>query len=197
MTPTKPKPQQPPPQPPKETPAKQPKAKTAIKAARQAPWQRTLEQVKSKLFASRSGVSATKQKVTVIAVPVLFIILIFVFVRAFSSPSRKITGAGTSKLVKAAAAADTKVEWKIPEPYPTTLRDPMQFGPATTEAGQTDTSGLIVKGIVYSKNNPCAVVCDQIVHEGDKILGVVIVKINENSVEFEVNGKKWTQRVQR
>jgi type II secretory pathway component PulC len=156
-----------------------------------------LEQIKSKLLATKPGVSATKQKVAVIAVPVLFIVLIFVFVRAFSSPSRKITGAGTPRLVKAVATADTKVEWKVPEPYPTTLRDPMQFGPATTQTGQAGGTGLVVKGIVYSKNNPCAIIGDQMVHEGDEVLGVVIVKINEDSVEFGVNGKRWTQRVQR
>jgi len=27
-------------------------------------------------------------------------------------------------------------------------------------------------------------------------LGATIVKINKNSVEFEMNGKKWTQKVQ-
>jgi outer membrane biosynthesis protein TonB len=207
MTPTKPKPepsasprgeQLPLQSPPKAAPAKQPKADTAIKAAgRQIPWQRTLEQIKSKLFATKPGVSTTKQKMMVILAPVLFIVLIFVFIQAFSTPSRKITGPGTSGPVKAAAASDSKVDWQVPNPYPTTLRDPMQFGPVTTQTGQADTAGLIVKGIVYSKNNPCAVIGDQIVHQGDKVLGVVIIKINENNVEFEVNSKKWTQKVQR
>jgi len=200
MTPTKPKPEQLPLQsPPKAAPAKQPKAGTAIKAAgRQIPWQRTLEQIKSKLFAPKPGVNATRQRVMVILAPVLFIALIFVFIQVFSTPSQKITGPGTSGPVKAAAAGpDSKVDWQVPNPYPTTLRDPMQFGPVITQTGQADTSGLIVKGIVYSKNNPCAVIGDQIVHQGDKILDVVIIKINENSVEFEVNGKKWTQKVQR
>ena len=198
MTPTKPKPKQPPAQsPPKAAPAKQPKADTTIKAAGRIPWQRTLEQIKSKLFAPKPGVNATRQRVMVILAPVLFIALIFVFIRIFSAPSQKITGLGTSKPVKAAAASDSKVEWKVPEPYPTTLRDPMQFGPVTNLNGQAENAGLIVKGIVHSKGNPCAVIGDQIVHQGDKILDVVIIKINENSIEFEVNGKKWTQKVQR
>jgi hypothetical protein len=54
-----------------------------------------------------------------------------------------------------------------------------------------------VKGIVHSPDNSCAVIGDQIVHEGDKILDAVVIKINKNSVEFEANGKKWTQKVQR
>ncbi|MCJ7779078.1 MAG: hypothetical protein MUP16_12290 [Sedimentisphaerales bacterium] len=190
MTPTKPKPQQPPP---KAAPAKQPKA--AIKTARQTPWQRTLEQIKNKLFAPKPGVNTTRQKVTVIAVPVLFIVLIFVFVRVFSTPSRKITGPGTSGPVKAAAAvSDSKVDWQAPELYPTALRDPMQFSSVSAEGGP---GGLIVKGIVYSEDNPATVIGSQIVHQGDKVLDITIVKINENSVEFEANGKKWTQQVQR
>jgi hypothetical protein len=196
MTPTKPKPEQLPLQsPPKAAPAKQPKADTAIKAAGQIPWRRILEQIKNKLFATKPGVITTKQKMMVILAPVLFVVLIFVFIRVFSTPSRKITGSGTSgPLMAAAAGPDSKVDWQAPNPYPTTLRDPMQFSSATS---QTATGGLIVKGIIYSEDNPSAVIGDQIVHQGDKILDVVITKINENSVEFEANSKKWTQNVQR
>jgi hypothetical protein len=196
MTPTKPKPEQLPLQsPPKTVPAKQPKADTAIKVAgRQIPWRRTLEQIKNKLFATKPGVITTKQKMMVILAPVLFVVLIFVFIRAFSTPSRKITGPGTSGPVKDAAGSDSKVDWQVPNPYPTTLRDPMQFSSATS---QTGTGELIVKGIIYSKDKPSAVIGDQIVHQGDKILDVVITKINENSVEFEANSKKWIQNVQR
>jgi hypothetical protein len=195
MTPTKPKPEQMPLQsPPEAAPAKQPKAYTAIKAAGQTPWRRTLEQIKNKLLATKLAVTTTKQKITVILAPVLFVVLIFVFIRAFSSPSQKITGPGTSGQVKAAAGPDSKVGWQLPSPYPATLRDPMQFSSATS---QTGTGELIVKGIVYSEDNPSAVIGDQIVHQGDKILDVIILKINENSVEFETNGKKWMQNVQR
>jgi hypothetical protein len=197
MTPTKPRPEQLPLQsPPKTAPTKQPRADTAIKAAwRQIPWRRTLEQIKNKLFATKLGVITTKQKIIVILAPVLFVVLVFMFIRAFSTPSQKITGTGTSGPVKAVAASPGgKVNWQVPSPYPTTLRDPMQFGSAT---GQTGAGGLIVKGIIYSEDNPSAVVGDQIVHQGDKILDVVITKINENSVEFEANSKKWLQNVQR
>jgi hypothetical protein len=197
MTPTKPKPEQLPLQPPpKAAPAKQPKADTAIKAAGQIPWRRTLEQIKNKLFAAKPAVITTKQKIVVILAPVLFVVLIFVFIRTFSSPSRKITGPGTSRPVKAVAAGpNSKVDWQIPSPYPTALRDPMQFSSSTSQTGTT--GGLIVKGIVYSEDNPSAVIGGQIVHQGDKILDVTITKINENSVEFEENGKKWMQNVQR
>jgi hypothetical protein len=203
MTPMKPKAEpsasprgeQPPLQsPPKPTPAKQPKADTAIKAAGQIPWRRTLKQIENKLLATKPGVSATKQKIMVVLAPILFVVLIFVFIRVFSNPSQKITGPGTSGLVEATVAGHSKVEWQLPSPYPTTLRDPMQF---SSGKSQTGTGGLIVKGIIYSEDNPSAVIGGQIVHQGDKILDVTITKINENSVEFEANGKKWMQNVQR
>jgi hypothetical protein len=199
MTPTKPKPEQPTSQSPlKASAAKQPKADTAIKAvvksAEQIPWRRTLKQIKSKLFATKTGAVTTKQKIMVILASLLFIVLIFLFIRAFSTPSQKITGSEISTPVEVVAAGHSKVEWELPSPYPATLRDPMRFGSTTS---QTETGGLIVKGIVYSKDNPSAVIGDQIVHQGDKVLDVTITKINENSVEFETNGKKWMQNVQR
>jgi type II secretory pathway component PulC len=74
----------------------------------------------------------------------------------------------------------------------------MQFGSVTTVSTGTgtETPQLIVKAIVYSEDNPSAVIGKQIVHEGDEISGATIVKINEDSVEFEMNGERWKQKVQ-
>jgi hypothetical protein len=197
MTAAKPKTQPPSPQSqPKETLAKQLKADAAAKTAGQAQWQQKLEQIKGKLFATKPGVNPIKQKAMVIAMPILFIILIFVFIRVFSAPSQKITGPAKAGQAKTATTgSDSKAKWQAPSLYPATLRDPMQFGPAT--GGQGGGSELIVKGIVYSESNPTAVIGDQVVHQGDKILDVVVTKINEDSVEFEANSKKWIQNVQR
>jgi hypothetical protein len=53
----------------------------------------------------------------------------------------------------------------------------------------------VVTGIIYSTDNPCAVVDNRIVSVGDVADGATIVKINPSSVEFEMDGKKWTQIV--
>jgi len=45
---------------------------------------------------------------------------------------------------------------------------------------------LTVKGILHDQNKPSAIVNKQIVHEGDKISGATIIKINRDNVEFEV-----------
>jgi hypothetical protein len=36
----------------------------------------------------------------------------------------------------------------------------------------------------------------EIVHVGSKVAGATVTKINKDDVEFEINGKKWTQKVQ-
>ena len=195
LTPTTPKAQeqQPVRLPPKAAPAKQRAANAAIKSSKQIPWQQKWEQISGKLFAPKQGVSDTRQKTMVILVPVLFIVLIFVFSRVLSTTSHKIAQAqnfGPTGNV----GGSNKIDWQIPDPYPTALRDPMRFGSVAT--AQTGTSGLIVKGIVYSEDNSSAVVGEQIVHEGDEVAGVTIIKINEKSIDLEMNGKKWTQKVQ-
>ncbi len=192
MTPTKPKTDQPSPQ--KQSMPKQPKDDAATKTIEKVLKNKTVQNIKSKLLEPKNGVSAGRQKATVIVLPILFIVLIVLFIRAFSGPSGKAVGPKPSGPTKTAAAAADKEEttWKAPQPYPTTLRDPMQFGSAMSEAG-----GLVIKGIVYSEDSPTAIIGNNIVHEGDKILDATVVKINEDSVEFEANNKKWMQQVQR
>ena len=67
-----------------------------------------------------------------------------------------------------------------------------------TEADAAAASGqMIVKGIVYSRDNPSAIVDGEIVREGQTVNGVKIVAISKDSVEFEKDGRRWTQHVQR
>lgn len=54
----------------------------------------------------------------------------------------------------------------------------------------------VVTGILYSAERAAAVVDRKIVHQGDTINGVKVVKIFRDKVEFERKGKKWTQTVQ-
>lgn len=192
LTGTVPKPQQPVP---KAAPARQTKAAAVVITPGPAPWQKMLDKVKSKLFSPKAGVSTTRQKTMAILIPALFIVLIFVLIQVFSTPSQKATGSVSFGPTGAVAGSDKKIEWQIPALWPTVLRDPMRFGSAAT--GEAGASGLIVKGILYSEDNPSAAIGTQIVREGDKVLGATVVKINEDSVEFERDGKSWTQKVQR
>jgi hypothetical protein len=194
MTPTKPKPVspvEPPPQPDAPKVTKPEKVKKPVaKVSGPRPW----EKIISKLLTSKAGVSAPRQKAMVILVPVLFIIMIFVFTRVFSTPSH-VTAQPAGSGPTGAVASAKDIDWQIPEPYPTTLRDPMQIGSTGTTAVQT--SELVVKGIVYSEDDPSAVIGNQIVREGEEIMGAIVVKINSDSVVFRMNDKEWTQKVER
>jgi hypothetical protein len=194
-TPENQQPVQAPPKPaaPKQYKLKQPKAEDFSKTQRQIPWQQTWQKITDKLFTPKPGVNSSRQKKMAILVPVLFIVLIFMFVKVLRTPATKGTEPQGSEQENASAASN-KINWQIPEPYPTTLRDPMQFGSTTTN--RPETGKITVKGIVYSKDNPSAVIADRIVHEGDKVLDATVIKINKDSVEFEMNNERWTQKVQ-
>ena len=193
--PTEPSPKTAPPEPPKVGRAIKPEDGRAIKMLGQIPWRETWRKIESKLFAPKPGVDVKRRTMMAVLVPVLFIILIFVFIRAFSTPSRAKAMSVELGPSSAASGSNNKIDWQIPALYPATLRDPTQFGSVTTTQGET--GRLNVKGIVYSEDNPAILIGTQIVHEGDKVLGATVVKINKDSVEFEMDGKKWTQKVQR
>ncbi len=166
----------------------------AIKTARQAWLKESLQRIKDKLFASKPGVSSTRQKMMVVLMPVMLIGMVLAFYKVLGFGPKGTTQAPAFKPSNAVAAAASTIDWQIPPPYPTTLRDPMRFGSVTTIT-QSEIGKIIVKGIVYSEDNPSAIIGTEIVHEGDKVSGATVVKINKDSVEFEMNGKKWTQKV--
>jgi hypothetical protein len=53
----------------------------------------------------------------------------------------------------------------------------------------------VVKGIVYSPPNSCAVVDEAVIHVGDTIHEAVVVAIQSNKVEFSKDGATWQQAV--
>jgi len=54
----------------------------------------------------------------------------------------------------------------------------------------------VITGIVYAEENPSAIIDGKIVHEGDRIHNVKVVKIHRDKIEFEKKNKKWKQTVQ-
>ncbi len=52
-----------------------------------------------------------------------------------------------------------------------------------------------ITGIIHSQDKPSAILGGRIVHEGDTQYGIRIIKIYKDKVEFEENGKRWTQRL--
>jgi len=55
----------------------------------------------------------------------------------------------------------------------------------------------LIRGYVGTEDNPVipwAVIRGQVVHQGDTVGGVKIFKIHKDEVEFEKDGKRWTQK---
>ncbi|MHC4584620.1 MAG: hypothetical protein ACYS3N_08805 [Planctomycetota bacterium] len=170
-----------------------------VKVSGESSW----KQITGKLFAGNSDAGTTKQKAMVVIVPALFVVLLIVVFKGGvfgTSVHNAEAGEENNNSGVVSAGLNNQIDWEIPEPYPTTLRDPMQLGPVVTRANQNESGELvklIVKSILYSEDNSSAIIGNRIVYEGDQIQDASITKINKNSVEFEVNGKKWSQGVQR
>jgi len=150
-----------------------------------------------RMFKSKSTAGLSREKMTVILIPILFIVLIFVLIRTFNMPWTSTAESANVKVVKNTNTIVKEIDWQIPEPYPTTLRDPMKVILPIGGGGGQIGSKLAVKGIVYSEDKPSAIINGKIVHQGEEVSGVKVVKINQDSVELEINGKSWTEKVQR
>jgi hypothetical protein len=59
---------------------------------------------------------------------------------------------------------------------------------------QTSSRGM-VKGIVFYENKGAALIAGEVVRENDDVMGVKIVKILPDYVEFEKQGNEWKQQV--
>jgi hypothetical protein len=183
--------------------APEPEPAPVIKIKRSRPaWLEQIQHlIQGKLFAPKPGVSPARQKAMVVLVPVLFIGMVVAFYKVLGGGLGKTTEIKEIKPSNAIAASAGTIDWKIPKAYPAMLRDPMQFKapppPPDTNDTQpgTKTQSIEIKGILYSKENPSAIIGTEIVYEGDKVSGATVIKINQDSIEFEKNGKTWTQKV--
>jgi len=176
--------------------AEKPKAikPKAVKPARPGALEKTVTRIKDKLFAPKPGVNPARQKMMVVLMPVMFIGMVVAFYKVIGIGPKGTTQAPAFKPSSAVAAASSQIDWQIPPLYPTTLRDPMQIGSVSTTT-EGEIGQITVKGIVYSEDDPSAIIGTEIMHEGGKVSGATIVKINKDSVEFEMNGKRWTEKV--
>ncbi len=145
-----------------------------------------------RLLKPSPGVSVKRQVIMTVLIPTLSIVLILALARNLKPVSKNSKKAMTAGQRSSLGFSISQIDWQIPEPYPANLRDPMQFGSVTNHQGS-----LTVKGILYSEDRPSAVINNLIVHIGDEVDGAEIVKINEDSVEFEMGSRRWSQQVQR
>jgi hypothetical protein len=53
----------------------------------------------------------------------------------------------------------------------------------------------IVTGIIYSSDEPIAIIDDSVVRQTETINGAKVIKIHTDRVEFEKKGRTWTQHI--
>ena len=73
--------------------------------------------------------------------------------------------------------------------------DAQPVAPNSSKALKDKSTVGVVKGIVYSPPNSCAVVGETMMHVGDTIHEVVVVAIQSSKVEFSKDGATWQQAV--
>lgn len=152
---------------------------------------------------NKQGKTDPKQLKMLVLVAVLAVALVGVLFFVLSGspkPPQKAAAAGPAQqpnqTAAAAAAAAGNIPWTRPEPWPEQIRDPMTMGTQGRTAENTPAE-YVVKGIVFSQTRPSAIVGNRIVSVGDTINGMTVTAIAKDSVEFEKDGKRWTQQVQR
>jgi hypothetical protein len=158
----------------------------------------TWTMIKARLFGGSKKTMDPRQKKAMILVGVLSVALVAVvlFVLGSNPSSAKAASknAGSSDSSVAGSQSCSTENWKKPEIYPLSLRDPMKPS-SNASAGDGQNGEMTVRGIVFSNSKPSAIIANQIVSEGDVILGVTIIKIGKDFVAFEKKGKRWQQQV--
>jgi hypothetical protein len=132
-------------------------------------------------------------------IPVLAVVL-WLLVRA---PMAPVPAAAAETPEQEIALSDEMVEidWEIPPAYQPTGRDPMQLAPPAfleVEAPEPQARvgvNLTLRGILYSEDGPLAMIGSALVQEGQRVSGATVIKIDRDSVEFEMEGRRWRQTV--
>lgn len=161
-----------------------------------------LAELKKSLMGNSSNPRQKKTALCAGALAAVFAIVLFVSLGGIGSSSSKPDKKPAGETVKTSADTAAKpTAWKMPEPLPATIRDPMKPGTvpgATSDGAAAATTGeLVVKGIVFSQDRPTALINNEIVKEGQVVEGITVVDIDRTEVEFELSGKRWKQPVQR
>jgi hypothetical protein len=147
---------------------------------------------------SKKGADPRQKKALILVVGlvvVLVIVLRFALGSGMSGAKAALKKTGTTEASSSNLQSANIENWQKPEIYPLSLRDPMKPSSNASTSNGLFEGEVTVRGIVYSSDKPSAIIADQIVSEGDIILGVKILKIGKDFVAFEKDGKRWQQQV--
>lgn len=130
-----------------------------------------------------------KKKVELTITGIGIIIFIFLIANHLSRPinSKVVSKAEPYITLESAmtavseTASGNNVEWG---------RDPFSLGASNVQKlGMED---LALNGIMADKENPYAIINNDVVKLGDKVNGMTVIEINEKNVVLEQNGQKHT-----
>lgn len=152
---------------------------------------------KDKIYATKSGVSSSRQKASITLLLFFSTALVIVLLRPYYMSSRNSTSEDVPTVDTQTSSLDNiKIDWPVPPVYSEDLRDPMILGktPPPIESPED----VVVRGIVVSEDRKYAVIGTNYLQEGGIVPGtnIEVKKINPNNVEFEEDGKTWTQKVE-
>jgi hypothetical protein len=154
-------------------------------------------------YAQIERASGSRQKLMVAIIPVLAIVMVVLLKHPLGARSTaKAAGVQATETARA-IIPEVEIAWTIPSSYELGGRDPMRPAPPTVEEKSAQTVGrlaetpieLIVTGILHSADKPAAIVDTQVVHEGQRVSGATVEKIDRDGVQFERNGRRWKQTI--
>jgi len=122
-----------------------------------------------------------------------------VIVRPYFSEKKKKNNASkntvSAKEIADADSKDATVEWPVPEQIGDNIRNITVSGGRAVSSASS--GSFVVKGILFTEDNSSAIIGRSIVHTGEQIGGATIVGITKKTVEFEKDGKRWVQKVEK
>lgn len=152
----------------------------------------------AKFFKSIPSAGKQKKLKMIVLAGVLTVVLGGMIVRSFVSGSAKkndVKRAISAKEIADAISKDAVVKWSVPGEVGKNIRDVTVAGGRS--ASYASTGILVVRGILLSEDNNSAIIGKCIVHTGEQIAGVTVVGITRKTVEFEKNGKRWVQQIEK
>ncbi len=151
--------------------------------------------------AKQQNAGRTRQKTMTLLIPVLAVTLVLLVRKPAGTPQSAPASPIDSVTTVADTTGDMQIDWRHPPLYQPGRSDPMRLGAPTyvMERGVAPQMEvrrtLALRGVLYSTDKPAAIVGTSLVHEGEQIAGVTVVRIEKNGVVFEMDGEQWKQTV--
>ncbi len=131
-------------------------------------------------------------ELTITGIGVIFLIfLVLGNVQKIQAKKRSMAKSGAA----ITSSMSVPISFEAPEIEESTIkqgwgRDPFSSGANTPE--DIEFEGLVVNGIMWDKDNPLAIINDDVVKVGDKLGDLKVVEITKTSVILEQNGERHT-----